>query len=66
MDTVSSSTVAAASGAAAGTVQSAAAISVLKKSIDTQVAAVVQLIQALPQPVAAPTSNVGTKVDTFA
>lgn len=66
MDNVSSSIVSAASGAAAGTVQSAAAISVMEKSIDMQVAAVVQLIQALPQPVAAPTGGVGTKVDTFA
>ena len=72
MDTVSSSTVSAASGAAPGTVQSAAAISVMKKSIDMQVAQVVQLIQALPQPqllqkpVAAPMGSVGTKVDTFA
>ena len=72
MDAVSSSTVSAASGAAPGTVQGAAAISVMKKSIDMQVAQVVQLIQALPQPqlmpqpVAAPMGNVGTKVDTFA
>ena len=66
MESISSSTVSAASGAAPGTVQGAAAISVMKKSIDMQVAQVVQLIQALPQPTIAPTGNVGTKVDTFA
>ena len=65
MGAISSSTVSAASDAALGTVQGAASIAVLKKSTDLQVAAVMQLIQALPQPVVAPMGSVGTKVDTF-
>ncbi len=65
MDAVSNSTVSAASDAAAGTVQGAAAISMLKKSNDMQVAAAIQLIQALPKPAVMPTGSVGTTVDTF-
>jgi hypothetical protein len=59
----------AASSAAPGTVQGAAAIAVLKKGMDLQAAAAAQLIAALPQPAApapAMSGTLGTQIDTYA
>ncbi len=77
MDAASSSIVAAASAGTPGTVQGAAAISVLKKAIDLRASSALQLVEALPKvpipmPAPMPTStpasagDVGTKLDTFA
>jgi hypothetical protein len=65
MNSISSAT-ASASAADPGTVQGAAAVSVLKKALNTQAASVAQLIQALPQPALAPSGTVGTQVNTYA
>ena len=71
MDTGSSSIIAAASAAVPGTVQGAAAITVLKKAIDLRTSSALQLVEALPAPPAlpmppAPTGSVGTQLNTFA
>ncbi|MEP7102028.1 MAG: putative motility protein [Burkholderiales bacterium] len=66
MDAVNSATVANASSASLGTVQGAASVLVLKKSMDQQASAVAQLIAALPQPALATSGSLGTKVNTFA
>lgn len=66
MDAIASSVVAAAGDAAPGTVQGAAALSVLKKALDLQASAAAQLIQALPQPALATSGAVGTRVNLFA
>ena len=66
MDAVASSTVAAASDAASGTVEGAVAMSVLKTALDLQASSAAQLIQALPQPALATSGLVGTQVNTFA
>lgn len=66
MDSVNSATVANASSANSGTVQGAAAVLVLKKSMDQQASAAAQLIAALPQPALATSGSLGTQVNTFA
>ncbi len=66
MDAASSSVVAAAGAADPGTVQGAAAMSVLKKALDMQASSAAQLIQALPQPVLATLGSVGTQLNAFA
>ena len=69
MDAASSSIVAAASAGTPGTVQGAAAISVLKKAIDLRTSSALQLVAALPkvpEPIPTPTGDVGTQLDTFA
>ena len=73
MDAASSSTVAAASAATPGTVQGAAAISVMKKAVNLRTSSALQLVVALPKvpaptptPTPAPTGGVGTQLDTFA
>jgi hypothetical protein len=66
MDSLASSTVAAASAASQGSVQGSAAISVMKKALNLQANSAAQLIQALPQPGLATSGSVGTKVNTFA
>lgn len=65
MDAVSSAT-AQASLADPGSVQGAAAVSVLKKALDLQAASAVQLIESLPQPPLASSGSVGTRVNTYA
>lgn len=44
----------------------AVAITVLKKAIDIEAQSAMQLIQALPQPVASNPPNMGNGVDTYA
>jgi hypothetical protein len=55
-----------ASAATPGTAQGAAALSVLKKSMDAQQAAAAQLIAALPQVVSPAVGGMGSHVDTYA
>ena len=67
MDVASPSVVAAASNAAAGTVQGAAATLVLKKATELRTSPAARLVQSLPQqPLLASTGSVGTQVDTYA
>jgi hypothetical protein len=66
MNAASSSIVDAASGSSPGTVQGAAAVSVLKKALDLQSSMSAQLIDALPQPALASAGTVGTQINTFA
>jgi hypothetical protein len=62
----SSPSTTAASTADAGTVQGAAAVSVLRKALHLQAASAAQLIAALPQPALATSGTLGTQVNTFA
>ena len=55
-----------ASAATPGTVQGAAALSVLKQSMKAQENAAAQLIAALPQPALATSGGVGTTINTYA
>jgi|JI10StandDraft_1071094.scaffolds.fasta_scaffold1760428_2 hypothetical protein len=66
MSPVSSATVSAASSADPGSVQGAAAISVLKQALNSQASSAMQLIQALPQASLATSGSLGTRVNTFA
>jgi len=66
MDAVSSSTVSNASNAVPGTVQGAAATSVLRKSLDLQESNAAQLLQALPQPALASSGTLGTRLNVYA
>lgn len=66
MSSVSAAVVNNASSAGTGTVQSVAAISVMKKAMDAQESTANQLIQSLPQPALASSGSVGTKVNTYA
>ncbi len=66
MAPVSSATVSNASGADLGSVQGAASLLVLRRSLDTQAASSLQLIQALPQPALATSGALGTQVNTYA
>lgn len=66
MSSVSAAVVNNASSAGTGTVQSTAAISVLKKAMDAQASTANQLIQSLPQPALATSGAVGTQVNTYA
>jgi hypothetical protein len=66
MNAASSSIVDAASGSSPGTVQGAAAVSVLKKALDLQASMSAQLLGALPQPALASTGIVGTQLNAFA
>ena len=66
MSSVSAAVVNNASSAGTGTVQSVAAISVMKKAMDAQESTVNQLIQSLPQPALASSGPVGTKLNTYA
>lgn len=65
MSPVSSATVSAASSADPGSVQGAAAISVLKQALNSQARSAMQLIQALPQTSLATSGHLGTQVNTF-
>jgi hypothetical protein len=49
-----------------GSVQGAAAVSVLKKALNLQASSAAQLIEALPQPALASSGSVGTQVNTYA
>lgn len=67
MDAISSAVAAdTASSASPGTVQSSAAISMLKKSLDLQESEAAQLLQALPQSSLATSGSLGTQVNTYA
>lgn len=66
MDAVSRSTVATASNADPGTVQGAAAMLMLKKSMDAQSTAAAQLIATLPQPALATSGHLGTRLNAYA
>ncbi len=65
MDPVSAATVSNASGADLGSVQGAAAILMLRRSLDSQAALSLQQIQALPQPALATSGTLGTQVNTY-
>ena len=56
------------SATTAAQAQSADAVNmlVLKKALDTQAAAAISLLQAIPQPPLASQGTVGTKLNTFA
>lgn len=67
LTTVSPSTVNNASSAPAGTVQGAAALMVLRKSMDLHAAGAMQLIQSLPQaPALATSGQLGTQLNVYA
>ena len=66
VNSINGATVANASAADAGTVQGAASIAVLKRSMDAQASSAAQLIAALPQPALATTGTLGTRVNSFA
>lgn len=66
MDALSSAVSNNASSAKLGTVQGAAAVSVLKKAMDIQSASALQLIQALPQLPLARTGSLGTRLNALA
>lgn len=66
MDAIVGSVTSSASASTPGTVQAAAATSVLKKALDLQASSAATLIQSLPQPALATSGTVGTKVNTFA
>ncbi len=66
MDALAPSAVSNASAANLGTVQGAAAVSVLKKAMDIQASSAAQLIQALPMPALATSGSVGTRLNAVA
>ena len=66
MDALSGPATASASAADPGTVQGAAAVSVLNKALNLQAASAAQLIQALPQPALATSGSLGTQINTYA
>ncbi|MGL1834393.1 putative motility protein [Rhodocyclaceae bacterium SMB388] len=47
-------------------VQAQASLSILRKTLDLQQAQALQLLQALPAPVQAPSGTVGTRIDIWA
>lgn len=62
-----SSAAASVSALSAANVQAQASMMVLKKSMDVQATAALQLIEALPQAAPAPVSgNLGTVINTYA
>ena len=66
MDAMSLSAVSNASNADLNTVQGAAAVSVMKKTLNLQATTTAQLLQSLPQPALAATGSLGTQVNAFA
>jgi hypothetical protein len=66
MNAIVGSVTANASASTPGTVQAAAATSVLKKALDLQASSAAQLIQSLPQPALATSGTLGTQVNAFA
>ena len=58
--------VAAASAADPSTTQGTVALSVMRTAVDTQASAVMQLLQALPQPALATSGSVGTRLNAYA
>ena len=66
MNVSSSSAAQAASAATPGTLGAAVSTLVLKKALNQEASAAMQLLQALPQPALATQGVVGTKVNTFA
>lgn len=61
-----SSIAAAASANAAAQLQAEVSVTVLKKAIDVQAEAALQLLEALPQVPAAPVGTAGGVIDTWA
>lgn len=68
MPSLDLSAVSAASTAALGSVQGAAATLVLRKALDAQQSSAAQLLEALPPPAPSPaiSGSLGTQVDTWA
>ena len=66
MNAMSLCAVNSASTADLSTVQGSAALSVMKKALNLQAAATVQLIQSLPQPALASAGPLGTQVNALA
>jgi len=66
INSVSPGTVSAAASAEVGTVQGAAAMQMLKKSVNMQADTAIRLLAALPKPELASDGNLGTKVNTYA
>jgi hypothetical protein len=66
MDALSPIAANAASNAPAGSVHEAAALSVLKKSMNLQAAGMAQLLEALPQPALASSGSLGTQINLYA
>lgn len=66
MDAVNRTTVSNASAADLGTVQGAAALLMLKKSMTAQATSAAQLIAALPQPALATSGHLGTQLNAVA
>lgn len=66
MDAIVGSVTANASASTPGTVQGAAATSVLKKALDLQASSAATLIESLPPPALATSGALGTQVNTFA
>ena len=55
-----------ASAAEAGTVQGAAALMMLRKTMDQQASTAAQLLEALPKPALASSGALGTRVNAYA
>jgi hypothetical protein len=66
MDAITSAAVSNASAATLGTVQGAAALLVLRRSLDVQSSSAAQLIAALPQPAPVSSGLLGHHVNTYA
>jgi hypothetical protein len=66
MDPISSTAASSASTASAGSVQGAAALSVLKKALNLQAQSASQLLDTLPTPALAISGSLGTLVNTYA
>lgn len=61
-----SSIAAAASANSASQLREQVSVSVLKKALDIQEQGAMQLLEALPQPVAAPAGSAGGVINTYA
>lgn len=61
-----SSIAAAASANSASQLRAQVSVSVLKMALDIQQQGALQLLEALPQPAAAPVGSVGGVIDTYA
>jgi hypothetical protein len=61
----SSAVVSNVSNASPGTAQGVASVLILRRSMDLQASAAVQLLQALPQPSLATSGTLGTQLNTY-
>ena len=66
MDTISATAVSQVGNAQPGTINSQAAIMVLRKALDFEAANNTQLIESLPQPTLATAGSLGTRLNLFA